>query len=120
MPDCSPLSRRRKALKVNIPYRGSQGALHLLIDYIGTKIEGEGEWNARKHGGTKQRVWRKIHIGLDEQTREISSGCHRRSRIEPKMRCVNNRAAKRNCRASDSGRGTLTVSLPSSRFVLPS
>jgi hypothetical protein len=25
-------------------------------------MEGEGEWNARKHGGTKRRVWRKIHI----------------------------------------------------------
>jgi len=25
----------------------------------------------RKHGGTKRRVWRKIHIGIDEQTLEI-------------------------------------------------
>ena len=33
--------------------------------------EGEGEWNARKHGGLKRRVWRKIHIGIDEQTLEI-------------------------------------------------
>jgi hypothetical protein len=32
---------------------------------------GRGEWNARKHGGTKRRVWRKIHIGIDEQTLEI-------------------------------------------------
>ena len=23
-------------------------------------VEGEGEWNAWKHGGTKRRVWRKI------------------------------------------------------------
>ena len=35
------------------------------------KVEGEGEWNARKHGGSKRRVWRKIHIGIDEQTLEI-------------------------------------------------
>jgi hypothetical protein len=27
--------------------------------------------NARKHGGTKRRVWRKIHIGIDEKTLEI-------------------------------------------------
>jgi hypothetical protein len=65
------LSRRQKALKVNISYRGSQGPLHLLIDSTGIKVEGEGEWNARKHGGTKRRVWRKIHIGIDEQTLEI-------------------------------------------------
>jgi hypothetical protein len=52
-------------------YRGSDGPLHLLIDSTRIKVEGEGEWNARKHGGTKPRVWRKIHIGIDEQTLEI-------------------------------------------------
>ena len=35
------------------------------------KAEGEGEWNARKHGGSKRRVWRKIHIGIDEETLEV-------------------------------------------------
>ena len=71
VPDFSTLSRRQKTLKVNIPYRGSQGPLHLLIDSTGIKVEGEGEWNARKHGGPKRRVWRKIHIGIDEKTLEI-------------------------------------------------
>jgi hypothetical protein len=42
-----------------------------LIDSTGIKVKGEGEWNARKHGGTKRRVWRKIHIGINEQTLEI-------------------------------------------------
>ena len=49
----------------------TQGPPHLLIDSTGIKVEGEGEWNARKHSGTKRRVWRKIHIGIDEQTLEI-------------------------------------------------
>ena len=71
VPNFSTLSRRQKRLKVNIPYRASQGPLHLLIDSTGIKVEGEGEWNARKHGGSKRRVWRKIHIGIDEQTLEI-------------------------------------------------
>ena len=71
VPDFSTLSRRQKTLAVNIPHRGSQGPLHLLIDSTGIKVEGEGEWNARKHGGPKRRVWRKIHIGIDEQTLEI-------------------------------------------------
>jgi hypothetical protein len=71
VPNFSTLSRRQKTLAVNIPYRGSDGPLHLLIDSTGIKVEGEGEWNARKHGGTKRRVWRKIHIGIDEQTLEI-------------------------------------------------
>ena len=34
-------------------------------------MEGEGEWNARRHGGTKRRVWRKIHFGIDGKTLEI-------------------------------------------------
>jgi transposase len=71
VPDFSTLSRRQKTLAVNIPYRGSRGPLHLLVDSTGIKVEGEGEWHARKHGGTKRRVWRKIHLGIDEQTLEI-------------------------------------------------
>ena len=71
VPDFSTLSRRQKTLAVNIPYRGSNGPLHLLIDSTGIKVEGEGEWNARKHGGPKRRVWRKIHLGIDEQTLEV-------------------------------------------------
>ncbi len=71
VPDFSTLSRRQKTLAVKIPFRGSQRPLHLLIDSTGIKVEGEGEWNGRKHGGSKRRVWRKIHIGIDEQTLEI-------------------------------------------------
>ncbi len=71
VPDFSTLCRRQKTLAVNIPYRGSQGPLHLLIDSTGIKVEGEGEWHTRKHGGPKRRLWRKIHLGIDEQTLEI-------------------------------------------------
>ncbi|WP_371742137.1 transposase [Citreicella sp. C3M06] len=31
----------------------------------------QGEFHARKHGGAKRRLWRKIHIGIDEQTLKI-------------------------------------------------
>lgn len=40
-------------------------------DSTGIKAEGEGEWNARKHGGSKRRIWRKLHIGIDEETLEV-------------------------------------------------
>ena len=60
-------------MAVNIPYRGSKDLLHLLIYSTGIKVEGEGAWHARKHGGPKRRVWRKIHLGIDEETLEIRS-----------------------------------------------
>jgi hypothetical protein len=41
VPDFSTLSRRQKTLAVNIPYRGSKGPLHLLVDSTGIKVEGE-------------------------------------------------------------------------------
>ena len=63
VPDFSTLCRRQKTLPVSIPYRGSSRPLHLLIDSTGIEAEGEGEWNARKHGGPKRRLWRKIHMG---------------------------------------------------------
>ena len=70
VPDFSTLSRRQNTLKVAIPYRRKE-SLHLLIDSTGIKVEGEGEWQRRKHGGAKRRVWRKIHIAIDEKTLEI-------------------------------------------------
>ena len=71
VPDFSTLCRRQKALNVSLPYREGNGPLNLLIDSTGIKAEGEGEWNARKHGGPKRRIWRKIHIGIDEETLEV-------------------------------------------------
>ena len=71
VPDFSTLSRRQKTLNVTIPYRGSKGPLHLLVDSTGIKVEGEGEWHTRKHGGSKRRVWRELHLGIDEETLEI-------------------------------------------------
>ena len=70
-PDFSTLCRRQKTLNVSLPYRGAKGPLNLLIDSTGIKVEGESEWNAHKHGGPKRRVWRKIHIGIDEETLEV-------------------------------------------------
>jgi hypothetical protein len=71
VPDFSTLCRRQRTLEVTIPYRGGGVPLNLLIDSTGIKAEGEGEWNARKHGGPKRRIWRKIHIGIDAETMEV-------------------------------------------------
>lgn len=58
---------------VNIPYRGTKVPWHLLIYSTGIKVAGEGEWRARKHDGPKWRVWRKILLGMDEETQEVWS-----------------------------------------------
>ena len=71
VPNFSTLCRRQRTLNVSLPYRGGTGPLNLLIDSTGIKAEGEGEWNAGKHGGSKRRIWRKIHIGIDEETLEV-------------------------------------------------
>ena len=48
-------------------------------------MEGEGDWSeadpktvrglfsrrTRKHGGAKRRVWRKVHLAIDEETLEV-------------------------------------------------
>ncbi|MDR6309264.1 hypothetical protein FHS66_002487 [Pacificitalea manganoxidans] len=56
---------------MSLLYRVATGPLNLLMDRSGIKSEGEGEWNARKHGGPKRRIWRKIHIRIDEETLEV-------------------------------------------------
>jgi hypothetical protein len=71
VPDFSRLCRRQKGLNVAIPYRQSNGALHLVIDSTGIKAEGDGEWRAKKHGPLKPRQWRKVHLGIDADTLEI-------------------------------------------------
>ncbi len=71
VPDYSTLCRRQRTLSVSLPYRSDTGLLNLLIDSTGIKSEGEGKCYARKHGGPKRRIWRKIHIGIDEETLEV-------------------------------------------------
>lgn len=76
VPDFSTLSRRQKTLAVTIPHRGSQGQLRFLIGSTGIKVEGEGGRNARRLGGPKRRVWRKVHLGIDEETLKIRRMSH--------------------------------------------
>ena len=45
--------------------------MHLLIDSTGIKAAGEGEWSTRKHGASRTRSWRKVHLGIDAETLEV-------------------------------------------------
>jgi len=71
VPDYTTLCRRRRSLDVMLPRRKKQQSLHLVVDSTGIKVYGEGEWKVRQHGYTRRRTWRKLHIAVDEATREF-------------------------------------------------
>jgi hypothetical protein len=71
VPDFSTLCRRKKTVAIQIPYRGAGGTLNLLVDSTGVKVLGDGEWQARKHGPSRRRQWRKVHLAMDAATGDI-------------------------------------------------
>src|SRR5450631_525951 len=71
VPDHSTLSRRAKTLEVPLPRPVATGPLHLLVDSTGLKLGGAGEWLIEKHGTSRRRSWRKLHIGVDADSGEI-------------------------------------------------
>lgn len=74
-PDYSTLSIRSVTLPISIQIRSSrEEPLHVVIDSSGAKVYGEGEWKVRQHGWSKRRIWKKLHIGIDEQTGDILVG----------------------------------------------
>lgn len=77
VPDYSTLSRRAEDLPVDLEQEhdeeGQDTPRHIVIDSSGLKVYGEGEWKQRQHGKSKRRTWRKIHIGLDPETGQITA-----------------------------------------------
>ncbi|OLS53619.1 IS5 family transposase [Rhodovulum sulfidophilum] len=49
----------------------SGAPLNLLSDSTGVKFRGDCEWLSRKHGVTRKRQWRKVHIAPDTDTGDI-------------------------------------------------
>ena len=45
--------------------------VHLLVDSTGLKLSGAGEWLVEKHGTSRRRSWRKLHVGVDADTGRI-------------------------------------------------
>ena len=75
VPDHTTLSRRSATLEVPQPTYNPTGngaqPLHLLVDSTGLKLGGAGEWLVEKHGTSRRRSWRKLHIGVDADSGEI-------------------------------------------------
>jgi IS5 family transposase len=72
VPHYSTLSRRATDLRVDLARKG-KGPLHLVLDSTGLKVYGEGEWKVRKHGYSKRRTWRKLHLAIDAESHEIQA-----------------------------------------------
>jgi hypothetical protein len=71
VPNFSTLSRRAQTLDLPAQLRATGGVIHLLVDRSGLKLSGPGEWLVEKHGTSKRRSWRKLHIGFDAVTGRI-------------------------------------------------
>lgn len=71
IPDYTSLQKRASKLKVALDVKPVSGARDIVIDSTGLKVFGEGEWKARKHGVSKRRSWRKLHIAIDPKTGEV-------------------------------------------------
>ncbi|MFL9998173.1 IS5 family transposase [Paraburkholderia sediminicola] len=71
VPGYSALSRRAQPLTVPLPALRSGEPLHLVVDSTGLKLYGEGEWKVHKHGCSKRRTWRKVHLAMDAKTGQV-------------------------------------------------
>src|SRR5512135_1033647 len=71
IPDHTLLSRRAKPLRVEIPRRARTGLIHLVVDSTGLKVYGEGEWKVRQYGAGQRRTWRKVHVAVDAQVKDV-------------------------------------------------
>ncbi len=68
--DYTTICRRARCLAV--PFKvHRKGPLHVVFDSTGLKVYGEGEWQARKHGPSYRRGWKKIHIGMCIETQQV-------------------------------------------------
>ena len=72
VPAYTTLCCRQACLPIEVSQAlSSQRKVAIAIDSTGLKVYGEGEWKVRKHGASKRRTWRKLHIGIDVDTQEI-------------------------------------------------
>lgn len=74
VPSYSQLQRRSGGLEVEGYAIPKTGRIDIVIDSTGLKVYGEGEWKVRKHGWSKRRTWRKLHLGCDPKTGFVH--CH--------------------------------------------
>jgi hypothetical protein len=73
IPDYTSLAKRAAKLGVSLDVRRHTGSIDVVVDSTGLKVFGEGEWKMRKHGKSKRRTWRKLHLAINPDTQEIEA-----------------------------------------------
>jgi hypothetical protein len=73
IPGHTTLSRRGPGVTIPPRLARRDEPSHPLVDSIGLKMYGEGEWLAQHHGRRLRRRWRKLHLGLNAATHEIAA-----------------------------------------------
>ena len=73
IPDFTSLAKRAAKLGVLLDVAVRQGPIDVVVDSTGLKVFGEGEWKTRKHGKSKRRTWRKLHLVVNPATQEIEA-----------------------------------------------
>src|SRR5512143_3781365 len=69
-PHYSTVSRRAAALTVRIGRCATLRPRHLLMEASGLKVYGAGEWPVGRHGASKRRTWRKLHVAVDAESHQ--------------------------------------------------
>ena len=71
IPSYTQICRRAKALGKILKKISSRRPCDIVFDSTGLKVYGEGEWKVKQHGKSKRRIWRKLHVGVDPDSKDI-------------------------------------------------
>jgi hypothetical protein len=73
IPDYTSLAKRAAKIGISLDVADRTGPIDVVVDSTGLKVFGEGEWKMRKHGKSKRRTWRKLHLAVNPATQEIEA-----------------------------------------------
>src|SRR3972149_1107617 len=60
-------------MQIELDIAKHTGRIDVVVDSTGLEVFGEGEWKMRKHGKSKRRTWRKLHLAVNPDTHEIEA-----------------------------------------------
>lgn len=100
IPCYTRICRRAKSLGQQIKKLSRKRPTDIVFDSTGLKVYGEGEWKVRKHGASKRRTWKKIHLAICPDSHDIILECLTGNdasdcKVIPKMRDELPKSSKR-------------------------